>query len=121
MKSIEEAIATLTNSAAIQAQALETGDYKNGNRRMRLMMQCIVYLYEQNHLADLKPLLYHQNIGVRSTAAYALLPLMEKESITVLQEIADNDYGIHSFDAERMIKRWKKHEIIFPYQEGYHW
>ena len=80
MKSIEEALATFENSAAIQAQTFETGDYKKGNRHFKLYMQSIVYLYEHNHLADLEPLLKHENVGVRATAAYALLPIMEERS-----------------------------------------
>ena len=121
MKSIEEAISIFENSVAIQAQTFETGDYKKGNRHFKLYMQSIVYLYEHNHLADLEPLLKHENVGVRSTAAYALLPIMEEKSKAVLQEIANSNYGIHSLNAERTLQRWNDNEIIFPYQAGFHW
>lgn len=121
MKSIEEALATFEKSAAIQAETFDTGDYRKGNKHLKIAMQSLVFLYEHNHLADLEPFLHHKNVGVRSFAAYALLPIMEKESKAVLKEIASNEYGIHSLDAERTLKRWNDHEIIFPYQEGYHW
>lgn len=121
MKSIEEALATFENSAAIQAQTFETGNYKKGNRFFKLKMKSIVYLYEQNHLADLEPFLCHPNVGVRSTAAYALLPIIEKRSKAVLEEIANNNYGIHSLNAETTLKQWDKGKIIYPYQDGFHW
>ena len=46
---------------------------------------------------------------------------MEEKSKAVLQEIAINNYGIHSSDAERTLQRWNDNEIIFPYQDGFHW
>lgn len=121
MKSIEEALDTFEKSAEIQAETYETGDYKKGNRHILKVMQSIVYLHEQNRLVDLEPLLHHKNVAVRSAAAFALLPIMEESSKSVLQEIAVNDYGLHSLEAERILKRWDDHEIIFPYQEGSHW
>lgn len=121
MKSIEETLATFEKSATIQAQTFETGDYRKGNRHFKIKMQCIVYLYEQNHLEYLEPFLHHDYVGVRVSAAFALLPIMEKKSKAVLQEIANNDYGIHSFNAEMTLDLWNKHEIIYPYQEGFHW
>lgn len=121
MKSIEEALATFEKCATIQAQTYETGDYRKGNKYFDKLMKSIVFLYEQKHLIDLEPFLHHQNVGVRSTAAYALLPIMEEKSKAVLQEIAINNYGIHSSDAERTLQRWNDNEIIFPYQDGFHW
>ncbi len=121
MKSIEEALAIFEKSAASQAQTFETGNFRKGNRCFKQKMLSIVYLYEQNHLADLEPFLYHLNVGIRLTAAYALLPIIEEKSKAVLQEIADNNYGILSLNAEITLKRWNDHEIIFPYQEGFHW
>lgn len=117
MKSIEEALATFENSAAIQAQTFETGDYKKGNRHFKLYMQSIVYLYEHNHLADLEPLLKHENVGVRSTAAYALLPIMEERSKAVLLEISNKFNNIHGSDAMTILKEWDKGNIKYPYQE----
>lgn len=121
MKSIEEALATFEKCATIQAQTFETGDYRKGNKYFDKLMKSIVFLYEQKHLIDLEPFLHHQNVGVRSTAAFALLPVIEEKSKTVLQEIADNDYGIHSLNAERTLLRWNNNEIIFPYQAGWIW
>jgi hypothetical protein len=59
MKSIEEALSLFEKSASMQAQTLETGNFRKGNRFFKQKMQSIVYLYEQNHLANLEPFLYH--------------------------------------------------------------
>ena len=46
---------------------------------------------------------------------------MEERSKAVLNQIANNNYGIHSLNAETTLQRWNDNEIIFPYQDGFHW
>ena len=121
MKSIEEALATFEESAIIQGQTQEAGDYKKGNKYHKLEMQSVVYLYEHGHLADLERFLHHQNVYVRAAAAYMLLPIFEERCKAVLQEIVNNNYGIQSHMSEIGLMRWNNREIVYPYQEGYHW
>jgi HEAT repeat protein len=84
-------------------------------------MKCIVYLYEHQALRSLIPLLHNENVGVRSVAAYALLPVEEEQCIEVLKEIEKGNYYSQSVNAKYTIKMWKEGEIIFPYQKGFHW
>ena len=121
MKSIEEAISIFENSVAIQAQTFETGDYKKGNKYHKLEMQSVVYLYEHGHLSDLEKFLNHKNVFVRAAAAYMLLPIMEERSKAVLQEIISNNYRHQSLMSEIGLKRWENGEVIYPYQDGFHW
>ena len=48
LNSIEEAITKFEESAIIQGQTQETGDYKKGNKYHKLEMQCVVYLSSIN-------------------------------------------------------------------------
>ena len=122
IKSIEEALSIIEESASIHAKTMETGDYKVGNKHFAREMKALVYVYKQGHLADLEKYLTSEDIGIRSFAAWALLPIMEERSKDVLQEIAGNDaYRITAFNAEMTLKLWGDGEIIFPYQEGWHW
>ena len=49
----------------------------------------------------------HPNLSVRSWAAAYLLPVYEKESIEILEEIAKLE-GLEALEAEILIKEWKK-------------
>ena len=121
MKSIEEALAMFEESAIIQGQTQETGDYKKGNKDHKLEMQSVVYPYEHGHLSDLEKFLNHKNVFVRAAAAYMLLPIMEERSKAVLQEIISNNYRHQSLMSEIGLKRWENGEVIYPYQDGFHW
>ena len=117
IKSIEEAISIIEESAAVQAKATETGDYKVGNKHFDREMKALVYLYQQRHLSDLKPFLKHQDVGVRSFAAYALLPISEDLCRNVLLTISNEYHNIHGFEAERVLEEWDKGNLIYPYQD----
>lgn len=121
IQSVEDAIRILEENARIQAETFETGNYKLGNKCFKIYSKCIVYLYEHNSLELLSPLLESDDVGVRSVAAYALLPIQERKCITVLTKICNGNYGINSLHAEMTIKLWKKKEIVFPYESGFHW
>lgn len=121
MKSIEEALAKFEESAIIQGQTQETGNYRKGNKYHKLEMQCVVYLYEHGHLADLEKFLNHQDVSVRAAAAFMLLPIFEKRGKAVLKEIMENEPGVQGLISEIGLKRWENGEVIYPYQEGFHW
>ncbi len=117
IRSIEDAISIIEESAVAQARATETGDYKVGNKHIDREMKALTYLYQQGHLSDLKTFLKHKDVGVRYFAAYALLPIYEDLSKAVLQEIANNYNNIHGSDAMTILKEWDKGNITYPYQE----
>jgi hypothetical protein len=121
MESIEEALAIFEESAIIQGQTQETGDYKKGNKYHKLEMQCVVYLYEHGHLADLEKFLNHKNVYVRADAAFMLLPISEKRSKAILKEIVKKEHGIQRLLSEIELKEWENGEVVYPYQEGFHW
>ena len=112
MKSIEEALAIFEESAIIQSQTQETGDYKKGNKYHKLEMQSVVYLYEHGHLGD---------VYVRADAAFMLLPISEKRSKAILKEIVKKEHGIQRLLSEIGLKEWENGEVVYPYQEGFHW
>ena len=96
------------------------GDSKTANKYYSILNKALVYLYEHDSLALLYPFLSHEDFNVRLVAAYALLPLNEKESKEVLLEIANGDYriyGIQGLSAERTLKLWESGEIYFPYKK----
>ena len=117
MKSIEEAIRVIEESAAAQSKATETGDYKLGNKYFDKEMKALTYLYQQGHLSDLKIFLNHEDVGVRSFAAYALLPIYEDLCKTVLLDISNKFSNIHGSDAMTILKEWDKGTLKYPYQE----
>ena len=104
MKSIEQALAIFEESAAAQSRATETGDYKLGNKYFDKEMKALTYLYQQGHLSDLKNFLNHEDVGVRSFAAYALLPIYEDLCKTVLLDISNKFSNIHGSDAMTILK-----------------
>ena len=120
MKSIEEALAIFEESAIIQSQTQETGDYKKGNKYHKLEMQSVVYLYEHGHLGDLEKFLNHKNVYVRADAAFMLLPISEKRSKAILKEIVKKEHGIQRLLSEIGLKEWENGEVVYPYQEGFH-
>jgi hypothetical protein len=121
IENIEDAVRIFEENARIQAETYETGNYKLRNKCFKMYSKCIVYLYEHNALTSLIPLLKSENVGVRYVSAVNLLPVAEKDSKSVLSEIARGDYGIICLNAERALLLWKKGEIIYPYQSGFVW
>ena len=117
MKSIEEALNIIEESAAAQSRATEVGDYKVGNKHLNKEMKALTSLYQQGHLSDLRSFLNHEDVGVRSFAAYALLPIYEDLSKAVLLDISNKYSNIHGSDAMTILKEWDKGTIIYPYQE----
>ena len=119
IRSIEDAISIIEESASVQAKATEIGDYKLGNKHFDREMKALAFLHQQGHLSDLKIFLHHQDVGVRAFAAYALLPVYEDLCKAVLLEISNGYQNIHGFDAEMILKEWDKGNIKYPYQEDF--
>ena len=122
IRSVEDALKTIEDSAILRGIATMNGDSKTGNKYVSVQNRALIYLYEHDSLAALQPLLSHDDFNVRLYAAYALLPLFETKCKNVLLNIANGDYkiyGIQGLNAEMTLKAWESGEIIYPYQSGY--
>lgn len=104
---IKSAITLFQEAANKQAAATESGDYKAGNKSYNLISKAAHYLKSEDAISELKPLLCSCPVGVRLWSAYYLLPLYEKECLSTLEKIVEDD-GIHSLTAETTISEWKK-------------
>lgn len=121
-QTVEEAVKTIEESAIIRGAAIMNGDAKTGNKHFTILNKALVYLYEHDSLAALKPLLSHSDFNVREYVAYALLPLFEEKCKDVLSEIANGDpkiYEIQSLNAEMTLIRWDVGGLRYPYQPDY--
>ena len=116
---IEDILNTFELSAIQQSSAQEQGDHKTYNKFQKIIMKCIVKLHDGHCLHLLQKFLTHDNSNVRLCAAYALLPVCEKESMSVLDEIAKGKYFLQSISAEWTMRFWRNGELIYPYQKEY--
>jgi hypothetical protein len=113
----EEALKLFEENSIKQAQTLETGNFKLGNECFDNKIKCLSYLYKTNGMGMLEQLLSHENVGVRESASYAYLSVCPQKGEEVLSEIANGNYGIHSFNAEMILKEWKKRELKFIFMD----
>ena len=114
--SVEEALKMFEENSIRQAQTLETGNYKIGNKCFDNKMKCLSYIYKCGKLKELEKYLAHENVGLRETAAYAYLSICPQEGEVVLSEIAQGNYGFHSLTAEMTLKEWKEGKLSFIFQ-----
>ena len=122
IKSVEEAVKIAEESSINRGAAIMNGDAKAGNKYVPIQNKALVYLYNHDSLAALRPLLSHSDFNVRLYAAYALLPLFEFECRRVLSEIANGDakiYEIQSLNAEMTLQSWEDGELVYPYQSDF--
>lgn len=99
-----------------QFTTFENGDYKSGNKSYKIVMECIVYLFQQQKMDTLRVHLTHENPYVREMAAFALLPFKQKECIIVLNELIKGHYKYVSVSAETLLEEWKGGTLVFPYE-----
>lgn len=64
-------------------------------------------------LSALIPLLRHEDVSVRSTAAAHLLPIKPDIALPVLIEISKSKEKPFGFSAMMVIKQWKKGQLSF--------
>ena len=119
IKTIEKAVSIFEESASIHAKASIIGDYKVANKNYDKVMDAIVFLHEVGHLSDLYALLNHDDIGVRLSAAYALLLVCEDRSKAVLSALAHDNFGILSLNAEMVLEQWKEGKLVYPFQDEF--
>jgi len=68
---LEEALKMFEENSIRQAQTLQTGNYKIGNKYFDNKMKCLSYIYKYGKLKELEKFLAHENVGVRESAACA--------------------------------------------------
>ena len=108
IRTIEEALTLFEENSIIHGNASLDGNYKVGNKAYDIVTKCTNFLTENNKIELLLPFLEHENVSVRLGAAYALLPLYTKESKKTLKQIKKKDESIIGFDAEMVLKEWRK-------------
>ena len=116
IENVEEALRLFEENSIKQAQTLEIGNYKLGNKCFDNIMKCLSCLYKQGKLDLLEPFLSHENAGVRETAAYAYLSVCPQKGEDVLSEIANGNYGFLSINAEMTLKEWKEGRLKFLFR-----
>lgn len=108
IKDLKEALEIFEDAAIKQADAItQKGSSKIANRNYDRIAAVAQYLRENKLLHELSVFYTHPNLSVRSWAAAYLLPVYEKESIEILEEIAKLE-GLEALEAEILIKEWKK-------------
>lgn len=112
IKDIQSALTLFQEASIKQVEATEEGDYKTGNKSYDLITKAAAYLKEEGAITELKPLLCNSSVGARLWAACYLLPVYEKESLSVLEQIAKGS-GIYSLTAETTMSEWKKGSLNF--------
>ena len=117
IENVEEAIRLFEENSIKQAQTLNTGNFKVGNRCFDNKIKCLSYLYKKGKLEMLEKYLLHENVGVRESAAYAYLFVCPQKGESVLSEIANGNYGIHSLNADMILREWKSGSLKFLFKE----
>lgn len=112
IKDNEVALEIFERASIKQAEATEQGNYKVGNKCYKEIKKAIDFLKKNNALEILDICLNSHFVGVRLWAAYYLLPIREKESMKILEEIAQGT-GIHSLTAETTLSEWRKGNLKF--------
>jgi len=112
----DEALQLFEECSIKQAEATETGNYKEGNKNYDIIIACILYLYKCQQLKLLNPFLDHQNVGVRQWAAFALLTIEQRKAENTLKEIMNGHNGIHCGNAKITMREWKRGNLKFPWE-----
>lgn len=107
-----DALLSFEQSSIRHLDATCNGDYKSANKAYDLATKAIQYLKGENKLELLAGFLDHPNPGVRTGAARYLLGIMEEEAVRVLDKISMTETGITGFNAEMILKEWRKGNLI---------
>jgi hypothetical protein len=107
----KDAVLQFKNSCIKQGKALESGNYKEGNKSARYIYESIEFLKSNHQLDLLKPFLFEGNENLRIWSARALIHSYSSLCLRVLQDIANTSEGIHGLDAEMVISEYKKGNI----------
>jgi len=107
LKDTQSALSKFEEAAIKHAEATEHGDYKTANKSYATIVKVISFLKERDEILTLSGFLNHNSVGPRLWAAGYLLPVMENEGISVLEQIT-RESGIHSLTAKTALSEWRK-------------
>jgi len=108
IKNLKEALEIFEDAAIKHSDAItQKGSSKIANRNYDKISAVAMYLRENKLLPELSVFYTHSNLSVCLWAAAYLLPVYEEESIKILEEIAKLE-GLEAFNAEILIKEWRK-------------
>ena len=96
----KDAVLQFKNSCIKQGKALESGDYKEGNKSAKYIYESIEFLKA-----------FEENENLRIWSARALIHSYSSLCLRVLQDIANTSEGIHGLDAEMVISEYKNGNI----------
>ncbi|GAB1858740.1 hypothetical protein MHTCC0001_35800 [Flavobacteriaceae bacterium MHTCC 0001] len=112
-KNIEEAKKDLVETIIVQHKALLDRDDKTQEKNIKKAFKIDKYIKENFDLNEMKDLLEHEDLGVRSWVANMLLPLYEDISLEILDQIYKQNIRFISMGARAMYCKWKKIPISF--------
>jgi hypothetical protein len=112
LKNTESAIKLFRESAIIHEESTQEGNYKIGNKAHDKIIEALRYLFINNKMNELLPLLDDSSNGVKVWAATYLLPMYEDKAINTLKTI-------NSFTANIVLDEWNKGCLILSLVYGY--
>jgi hypothetical protein len=101
-----ELIQKYRESAILHGEGTLSGDSGKTNLAYDELMKIYQKLKKDNLLSELKVLTKDSNSSVRVWSATHLLPLFEKESINVLDEVS-KEKSLIGFTASMSLKEWR--------------
>lgn len=104
------AFSIFEESAKLHGECTENGNYKEGNKHYKEILDSAKYLNQNALLNLLTPLLDSDFVGVQLWTATFLLKTEEKLAISKLREI-EKLKNIHSLSAEMTLKMWKEGKL----------
>lgn len=112
-KSMESPEKSYVEAAVRFQEARDRYDSDTSNREHDKIIKIARKLRQQpdRGLSILSRLIAHENDGVRSWAAFHLLPLDEVNALKILKEIAAGPPSEKRFDAEIIIKEWNSGQL----------
>jgi hypothetical protein len=107
------ALARYIAAARDHGLATDEGDDLLANRSHDDLHAALRDLIEQGERRILIDLLAHEDASVRAWAATHVLPIAEARAIEVLEELTKLP-GIIGFEAEMVLKEWRKGTLVLP-------
>ncbi|WP_417784755.1 hypothetical protein [Tenacibaculum sp.] len=107
-KSIEKAKTELVEAIITQHEALINRDDKTQEKYIKKAFKIDKYIKENFDLKEMKDLLEHNDLGVKSWVANMLLPVYEDISIQLLNDISNGENSHYSYNAKMMLFNWKR-------------
>lgn len=108
IKNTDVAIEIFIEAAIKHAESTSNGNYKVANKNYDKIIKAIAFLKQSDKLYTLNDLLEHPSVGVRIWASTYLLSLNEERALMILENIVNEERGIHSLIAQTTLNEWGK-------------